>query len=1112
MIKNTSYWVSTMTNPECTGSPGKLCFILVLLLTLFACSRKDPMLFKMIHADESGIDFVNRVKDGEDANILDYMYFYNGGGVSVGDINNDSLPDLFFVANQQENALYLNEGNMKFQDITEQAGIAGHSDWNTGSVMADVNNDGLLDIYVMAVVGLCGFEGRNELYINQGDASFREEASLYGLDFQTYSGSAAFFDYDQDGDLDMYLLNQAVHTSDSYGPSSLRYLPDDESGDRLMKNQGGRFVDVSKRAGLLGGPIGYGLSVGIADFNNDGWDDIYVGNDFHEDDYYYTNNGDGTFSEGLREHFGVVSRFSIGQDLADINGDGFVDILTLDILPDTEEKLKASRVTERIDVQKSRAAMGYHPQYMRNMLQMNRGGEFFSEEAFMRGVAASDWSWSGLLADLDLDGYLDLFISTGIERRPNDLDYIAFISSEQIRDKLSKTNLVDREAIQAMPSGAAHNYVFRGDGWGFINKSGRWMPSDTLKSNGAAYADLDNDGDLDLVVNNFGSSPVIYRNNSAGDKHFLKLRFSYLEGNRFGIGTKVLLYDRGRLQMRQLHCTRGFQSSVEPVLHFGLGTSERVDSLLVIWPDNRYQKLSTVRTGQSLLISPSGKLKPFDRSRLAPLRENWFAPPDTSRIILAAHEENSYEDFYREILIPYKISAEGPALAVGDVNGDGLQDVYLGGSKLKSGRLFLQTGASFSEQETPDFTADRFMEDADARFHDLDGDGDLDLFVVSGGGESFGQMPALLDRLYLNDGKGGFSRAELAVPAYFENGSVARMADYDRDGDTDIWVAGRAVAFRFGEIPNSYLLVNDGQGKFSISNQPALQNVGMVTDAVWDDFNGDDSPDLILTGEWMSPQFFANENGIFTNVTRQYLPASVEGLWRTIQPADINRDGKMDYLLGNWGLNSKLHCSRESPLKLYVGDFDGNGQLETLLAMARAGQYYPVHSMDEIDSQLHGMIRKKFPSYREFAGQSMEEVFGKDALEQAALLEVNTLASGYLRNDVESFRFVPFEKDLQVSPINRFLVADFNADGRMDILTAANDCGLSPYHGRLVSNTGMILSGDGRILGGLETGIHFGQKEIRRVETIRLGDDPYLLAAPNDDSLMWYKITNQTNH
>ncbi len=1098
-----------MKDQKYIKSLSNIFYFLFLFVTVVACDRNDSKQFDLVLSSESGIDFVNKVVDGDDANILDYLYFYNGGGVSIGDINNDSLPDLFFIANQQSNALYLNQGDLKFKNITDQAKVGGHSDWNTGSVMADVNQDGFLDIYVMAVVGVCGFDGRNELYINQGDGTFKEEARRYGLDFDSYSGSAAFFDYDKDGDLDMYLLNQAVHTTSSYGPATLRYQHNYVSGDKLMENQGGRFVDVSEKAGLLGGPIGYGLGLGIADFNNDGWDDIYVGNDFHEDDYYYINNGDGTFSEQLKKHFGMVSRFSMGNDIADINGDGFVDIITLDILPEEEKILKASKGDEPIDLQKRRTKLGYHPQYMRNMLQINKGGEFFSEKALISGVAASDWSWSPLFADLDQDGIIDLFITTGIHRRPNDLDYIKFISGKQIRNKLSKTHLVDNEAINTMPSGIVHNYVFQGDGNRFTNMSGEWMPIDTLKSNGSAYADLDNDGDLDLVINNYCNSPVIYNNKNSKAYNYLKMRFNYRNENRFGIGTKVLLYNKNKLQTRQLNCTRGFQSSVEPVLHFGLGTSKIIDSLIIIWPDNSYQKHELVDANQTLNISPSENLKQFDWARLNPVHEKWFGPPDTSKIILVAHEENRYEDFNREKLIPYKISAEGPALAIGDVNGDGLLDVFLGGSKLYAARLFIQIKEGFSIMEIPDFIADRITEDVDAHFNDLDGDGDLDLFVVSAGGEFFNQRPELKDRIYFNDGKGNFTKNEQAVPDYFENGSVARMTDYDLDGDLDIFVGGRAVSYRFGEIPNSFLLINDGQGNFSLSDQPALKNVGMITDALWCYFSGDQFPGLILVGEWMSPQFFSNENGTFINVTEEYLPEAIEGLWRTIQPADIDKDGNMDYLLGNWGLNSKFHGSRKFSLKMYVDDFDGNGQIETLIALEKNGEYYPINSKDELDSQLEGMIGERFLSYHDFAGKTMEQVFGKEALTQASLLNATTLASGYLSNNGESFTFIPFGDELQISPINRFFVNDLNADGKEDILMAANFLGVSSYHGRFVSNTGTMLSGDGRILDGLETGINFSQKEIRRIARITVDNEDYLLAAPNNDSLLWYKIKNK---
>jgi enediyne biosynthesis protein E4 len=1089
-------------------SLSKICCFLPLFAVMVACNKNDTKQFDLVKSSESGIDFVNKVVNSDDANILDYLYFYNGSGVSVGDINNDSLPDLFFTSNQQKDALYLNLGNMKFKNITEQAGVAGNSDWNTGSVMADVNGDGFLDIYVMAVVGVCGFEGKNELFINQGDGTFKEEARKYGLDFDTWSGSAAFFDYDKDGDLDMYLLNQAVHPNSSYGPAR---SPDEriyESGDRLMENQGSHFVDVSEKAGIHDGPAGCGLGLGIADFNNDGWDDIYVGNDSQEDDYYYINNGNGSFSEELKDHFSMVSRSSRGNDIADINGDGFADIITVDALPAEEKGLKTYRGDGSADLQTVNAKLGYHPQYMRNMLQINKEGKFFSERAFLMGVAATDWSWSPLFADLDQDGMLDLFITAGIHGRPNDLDYNKLISSRQIREKLNKTRLVDKEVINAMSSGNAHNYVFQADGKHFINRSGEWMPLDTSISNGSAYADLDNDGDLDLIVNNFDSSPVIYRNKNSNGYNYLKIKFLYPNENRFGIGTKVLLYNQDKLQTRQLNCTRGFQSSVEPVLHFGLGTSQLIDSLIVIWPDNTFQKLEHVKANQTLNVSPSENRAPFDWARLNPVHEEWFDKPDSSKIIVAAHEENRFEDFSREKFIPYRISTEGPALAVADVNGDGLQDVYLGGAKSFAGRLFIQNKEGFSLIEMSDFDADQNAEDVDAQFNDLDGDGDPDLFVVSGGGEFNDKRPELKDRIYFNDGTGHFTKNEKAVPEYFENGSVARMADYDKDGDIDIFVAGRAVPYRFGEIPNSYLLENDGHGIFSLSNQPALKNAGMLTDAVWIDFDGDNSIDLIVVGEWMSPKFFRNKNGTFTNVTEKYLPENIKGLWRTIQPADINKDGKMDYLLGNWGLNSKFHASQKFPLKMYVGDFNGRQQTVSLIALEKNGNYYPINSKDEID-MLMGITRKQFPHYRDFAGKTMEQVFGKQALAKASLMEVTTLATGYLKNNGETFSFVPLDDEFQISPVNRFLVEDLNKDGKEDILVAPNFLGVAPFHGRFVSNTGTLLSGDGKILDGLETGLNFSQKEIRRITTLTIDKEKYLLAVPNNDSLLWYKIKSK---
>jgi len=1084
---------------------GRLVAVVVLAGFLFSC-QSGKRQFKLHDSKATGIEFENVVHDTKEASILDYLNYYNGAGLAVGDINNDSLPDIFFVGNLEKNALYLNKGDFKFEDVTEKAGVAGNSDWNTGAVMADVNGDGWLDIYVLAVVGISGFEGHNELYINQGDGTFKEQGRKYGLDFDTYSSTAAFFDYDKDGDLDMYLLNQAVHTSKSYGASSLRLNRKYESGDKLLRNDDGHFTDVSEEAGIYGGIIGYGLGIGVADFNNDCWDDIYVSNDFFENDYYYLNNGDGTFSEHLSEYFGMTSRFSMGNDISDINGDGFMDLVTLDMLPDDEKIIKASDGDNSMVLENLKHELGYHPQYSRNMMQMNNGGKSFTEVALLAGIAATDWSWAPLLADYNQDGIIDVFIGTGIERRPNDLDYIKFISNQQIQSTLENTNLMDNLALKAMPTGIIHNYIFEGTGFEFIDQSGKWIPKDTLKSNGAVFADLDNDGDLDLVTNNFNAKPVLYENRNIDNYNFLKLKFDLQDQNRFGIGTKVVLYNDGKMQVRQLNVTRGYQSSVEPIVHFGLKTAEFVDSLLIIWPDNTFQKMEHVAANQTLVLSPDANRKVFDWKRLNPKTEPWFEAPDTTKTIQAKHEENTYSDFDREKLIPYKISAEGPALAVGDVNGDDLPDVFMGASKHILARLFIHNENGFIEKATPAFVEDAVFEDVDAQFIDLDNDGDLDLFVVSAGGEFYGKMLQLKDRVYLNDGTGEFARNEAAVPDYFINGSVARFCDFDGDGDQDVFVGGRAVSYRFGDIPESYLLENSGEGIFSISDQPEILKAGMVTDAVWSDFNTDGKPDLLVVGEWMSPQVFLNEGGKLINATETFIPEKLNGLWRTVIPFDIDSDGDLDYLLGNWGTNSKFHASEKYPLRLYFSDFDENERTESVLAMETKGTYYPVNTKDQLESQLGEWMSSKYENYRDFAGQTMEDIFGKEKLENTSLLEVVTLQSGYLENTGSAYRFVPFDMHLQVAPINRFLVYDFNQDGKEDVLTAGNFLGVPPYHGRYVANSGIIISGDGSVFDGVTVGLNYNQKEIRKVELVEVGGETYLLAAPNNDSLIWNKV------
>lgn len=1075
------------------------------VIFLYGCQsdKEENFLFTSVPQESSGLDFTNELKETDALNILDYLYFYNGGGVAVGDINNDDLPDIYFSGNQVPNKLFLNKGNMKFEDITKSAGVAGKSDWNTGVVMADVDGDGFLDIYVTAVVGINGLRGKNELFINNGDGSFTDEAKNYGLDFQNYSSNAAFFDYDNDGDLDMYLLNHAVHTVNTYGPAEIRNNRKPESGDKLLRNDGGKFVDVSEEAGIFGGVNGYGLGLATADFNMDGFTDIYVSNDFHEDDYYYINNGDGTFREDLKEKFGHVSRFSMGNDVADVNFDGYPDILTLDMLPEDEKVLKASMGDDPIDLHNMKIdQLGYHQQFTRNMLQINRAGEYFQEIGLYSGLAATDWSWSPLFGDYDQDGSQDVFIATGIPRRPNDLDYIKYVSNEQIQKKINTTKLVDQKALDMMPSGNVNNYILRGeDKMKYSDQSGKWFAKDSIVSTGAAWGDFDNDGDLDLVTNNIDQLVTLYQNNSEGLGNYLKLRFNYPSPNTIGIGTKVFSYHNGKLQAKQLYTSRGFQSSSEPIIHFGYGSAEIADSLVIIWPDNTIEKKYKLKLNQTLVLSPGKEKLKVDYKKIFPKAKPWFERIDSIPGLDFQHKENRYIDFNRQKLIPYQISDRGPAVAVGDLNGDGLEDIFFGGSKHIRARTYLQTSQGFREKVYPSILNDSISEDVSAVIADFDNNGKNDLFSVSSGGEFSGENPALQDRLYLNSGT---LMEKTGLPSYFENGSVVKINDFDRDGDQDIFVGGGAKPNDFGKIPDSYLLKNNS-GSFTLVENTQLQKIGMVTDAVWTDFDGDGWEDLIVVGEWMSPRFFKNQKGNLSDVSSNYLEGNLNGLWQSIIPFDINADGDMDYLLGNFGSNTKLPATKDAPLKLFYDDFDNNGSTETILAYNKNGKYYTTSGLDELVSQL-SFLRKKFPAYTEFAGKSIDQVFTREQLEKAEVLNVNTLASGYLQNNKGKFTFEEFDLPLQVSPITSFLKGDFNMDGENEILIGGNYFGVTPYHGRFDASAGNILTDKGTILEGYELGLNFTQKAVTSLNLIQIQGKTFLMVTLNNDKPQFYKI------
>ncbi len=1075
---------------------------IVLALLVSGCSEEGK-LFRNPGGGETGVLFENTVTPTEDLNILDYLYFYNGGGVALGDINNDGLPDLFFSGNQVKNKLYLNKGGLKFEDITEKSGTAGNSSWNTGAVMGDINGDGLLDIYVCAVVGINGFNGHNELYINKGNGVFSEESGAYRLDFETYSSSAAFLDFDLDGDLDIYLLNHAVHTQESFGRADLRLERNYQTGDKLLRNDGGKFTDISEEAGIYGGINGYGLGVAVSDFNQDGYPDIFVGNDFHEDDYYYLNNGDGTFTESMKKYFGQTTRFSMGNDVSDINHDGWPDIISLDMLPQDEKVLKSSEGDDNIQTQKLRTEQyGYHYQFTRNMLQLNNPGGAFAETALLSGIAATDWSWSALFGDFNQDGEQDLFISNGITRRPNDLDFINFVSDEQIKKKISNTKLVDKQALNMMPSGAVHNYIFEGsDSLVFRDMSHKWIINDTLISGATAMGDLDNDGDLDLVTNNSNGPATLYINKTGTHANYLKLKFKYKGANPFGIGTKVFSWHNGRLQYKELFTVRGFQSSSEPIIHFGYGSSTKADSLKIIWPDKTFQLLKSINTNQTLTLSP-GATKPFDYASLLPPVNEVFRKVPGDLGIDFTHTEDNYIDFNRQKLIPYAFSDRGPATAVGDLNNDGKTDVYFGGSKFYPSRVFLQTDSIYREKMIPSIRKDSVKEDIAAVIKDFNGDGKNDLIVATGGADFYNRMKPLQDS-YFSQNDTTFEPA--ALPEMYGNGSVIIASDYDQDGDLDLFIGNQMVTNDFGQIPKSYLLQNN-EGAFSIVENAALEHVGMVTDAVWSDFDGDGMEDLVVVGEWISPQFFKNTDGKLTEV--KVLDRVINGLWQSLVPFDIDGDGDMDYILGNWGSNTKFKASDKAPLRMYYADFDANGSTETIIAIRKDGEYYPIEGLGGLASQMES-LRKKFTSYKDFAGKTIDQILDKSTLGKATVFEVNELRSGFLENREGHFTFVPFGLDMQLAPITALLVYDFDGDSEEEVLAAGNYFGVKPYHGRLGSFTGAMIKKKNNVILGHQTGLDIAHKSTRHLNIISQNNHPYLLVTLNNEKAQVYQLTKK---
>jgi hypothetical protein len=1070
-------------------------------------------MFEMLSPKSTGVAFVNELPEKPDFNILNYLYYYNGGGVAAGDIDGDGLPDLYFTSNLGPNRLYRNKGNYQFEDITDRAGVAMPNGWKTGVTMADVDGDGHLDIYVSAVSYL-GEQGHNVLFVNNGNGTFTDRTKEYGLDFAGYSTQAVFFDYDCDGDLDMFLLNSSTHSERRIGERNGESSPNAASADRLYRNDGGHFTNVSTEAGIHDsdhGVEGFGLGVVATDVNLDGCPDLYVANDFQENDFLYINNCNGTFTESIAKATRHTSRFSMGVDAADVNDDGRPDVFVADMLPEREDVLKTSASSEGYNLFNLRLRAGYHPQYPRNTLQLNRGGGTFAEIGYLAGVFATDWSWAPLFADLDNDGRKDLFVTSGIYRRPNDLDYIDYVGNEAVQASLAKGITKENlPLLERMPRIPLANHAYRNNGdLTFTNMAEPWGLAEPGFSNGAAYVDLNNSGSLDLVVNRINAPAAIYRNHArtVNGNNYLTVDLRGARGNTSGIGARVTVKQPGGMQVLEQSPTRGFQSSVDPRLHFGLGSAKQVDSLIVVWPDRRTQVLASVAANRMVTLwqdsagmATAGSRETGSGRRvngaLDPLPASRFPSPELVDVtanlgVDVRHRENEFLDYSREPLMPHRLSTEGPALAVGDVNGDGRDDMYVGGAKWQPGTLLVQEkGGTFRAVPEPAIAADSLAEDVDAAFFDADGDGDLDLYVVSAGNEFSGQDNALLDRLYINDGRGGFHKAPSALPALFDNGSCVVPGDFDGDGDIDLFVGSRVVAGKYGATPRSHLLRNDGNGQFTeVTDElaPGLGDVGMVTSATWVARPGTTALDLVVVGEWMPVRVFRQENGRFVDRTAESGLAKSEGWWNSVTSADLDGDGRPDLVLGNLGLNSYLQASPNEPARLYVADFAHNGTLQQILTFYKHGVSYPVAGRDDL-VRLIPSLRSKYPTYASFGASRVEDIFPAADLSQATVREARVFASSVAMAQADgTYRLASLPVEAQFSPVYATVARDFDGDGKVDLLLAGNLYGVQPVLGAYDASSGVLLRGlgDGRFTsaGAGNLGI---EGEVRDMKLVRL--------------------------
>lgn len=1087
-------------------------FCLSSLILLASCSKgtSDEKIFSTLEHKDTGIDFSNNLTENDSLNYFTYTYIYMGGGVATGDINNDGLIDVFFTGNQVSNKLYLNKGNLKFEDITKKAGVGGDSRWYTGVTMADVNGDGFLDIYC-SVGGKFGLQN-NELYINNGNGTFTEKAKEYGIDDIGNSVQGTFFDYDKDGDLDLFVANYPS-TKFASKPSDYKqmmfHVKDNESG-HLYRNNGANFTDVSQEAGVKA--YGLSLSATIGDLNNDGWPDIYVSNDFSSPDFMYLNNQDGTFKEVVKEAMAHNSFYGMGVDISDFNNDGNLDVFQVDMDAKDNRRKKANMSSMNPQLFWDVVDSGFNYQYMHNCMQMNTGVNengipHFGNVSRITGTSSTDWSWGPLFADFDNDGNKDLFVSNGTRREINNNDFFHSLEALNLQPK----DLLKKS--QEIPSEKIDNFMFQNKGnLNFEQVNKKWGIEYKGFSNGVAYADLDNDGDLDLVINNIDDFASVFENSSSETNNYIKVNFKGNTKNTFGLGNRVYVKTKKGTQMQELTLTRGYKSSVAPEMHFGLAKEKTIDEVKVVWTNGKVQKLYNVKANQTLTFKEQDAIAETE-AKTAP-KTNLFATVNDVFPVFK-HEENKYDDFKDQVLLPHKMSTFGPAIAVGDLNKDGLDDYFIGGSATYSGKVFLQTKNGFVPKNIPALEEDKLSEDTGVLIFDADNDGDNDIYVVSGGYEFLVNDTKLQDRLYINNGKGDFTKAPKGVlPSMLTSGSKVYPIDYDKDGKQDLLVLGRQVPGQYPAPATTYLLHNTStttQPKFEISKNAPKEfvNLGMATSAVITDFNNDKLEDIIVVGEWMPIRVFQNTKNGFKEVSKNLgLTSDTAGWWWSIQQGDFDNDGDMDYIVGNNGLNYKYKATPNETFDIFVKDFDNDKHKDIVLSYYNDGKQYPVRGRGCSSQQIPN-IKKKFKDYESFSEATLVDVYTEKSLKEALHYRVKSFASIYLENKNGKFIIHELPVEAQLTCINQIMVDDYDKDGKLDVLVTGNMYNSEVETPRNDAGHGLFLKGDGRgkfkSIAAIESGF-FTPGDVKNMEKIKVKNKNYFLVTKNNSFMQAVKI------